>query len=486
MRPGKTTLALLAILLVALSLRLYQLGTESIWLDEATEIGIAQNGFVEIPGLSLRDRNFPLHYLLLHLWMSLFGDSEFSVRLPSALFGLFSVAMLYKVGALLFDKETGLMGSAVMALSGYQVYYSQEARPYAMMVFLALVSFYFFLRLFEGGKDYRVLAAYVLSTTLLIPTHIYGLFFVFAQALFLLGFFLKRRSEQARNFRGWALAGGAIVVVCVPVFLYLAYQLKQPYIYQHNWIKEFLTPENLYNSFALYAGAPQSPSPVLLSLLMLFALIAVVALAKSKGQRAKLYVLSLWLVVPIVLPLLISQLVVPIWFDRYSIAVLPALYLLAAQGIRTVSGVGAVRAYGWAVSLAALAVIGFFSAGVLQDNFEAGKEPWRALVKYVEANAEPGDVVFIGQKSEAPYDYYSRREDLVVEEVGLGPDRAAEVESEIKASDRVWLVIRGSRPGFRKKVKARLDEEATYERVYNRLYIKNRGGLLELTLFEKR
>lgn len=486
-RFSKTTLALLAILLVALFLRLYQLETKSIWLDEATEISIARNGFVQITGLSLLDRNFPLHYLLLHYWMLLFGDSEFSVRLPSALFGLLSVAMLYKVGALLFGKETGLIGAVIMAISGYQVYYSQEARPYAMMLFLALVSFYFFLRLFEGGKDYRVLAAYVLSAVLLISSHIYGLFFVVAQALFLLGYYaleaLRRRSEQDRNFRAWALAGGALAIASVPVFLYFAYQLTQPAVYQKSWIKKSLEIQSLDESFTAYAGAPQSYSPVLLLLLTFFALISVVALARSKEQRAKLYLLSLWLVVPIALPLLLSRLVIPIWFDRYSIGALPALYLLAAEGIRTVGSVGALRAYRQVVPFAALAVIIFFSIGVLQDNYAAGKEPWRALVKYVEATAEPGDLVFIASGAREPYDYYARREDLEVKEVGLGPDQAEEVGSELRASDRVWLVLRGSTPGIRKRFKARL-EEATYEPTYHKLY-RNRGGLIDLTLFEK-
>src|SRR5215204_3975358 len=156
---------LLAILLVALLLRVFQLDAESLWLDEATSVYIGNHGFVQILGeMSIQNRHPPLYLLLLHYWMQLFGDSEFSVRLPSVFFGVFSVGMLYKVGTLLFDKWIGLISAFIMTISAYQIYYSQEARAYTMTVLLALISFYFFLKLFED-KHYWILAGYVLSST---------------------------------------------------------------------------------------------------------------------------------------------------------------------------------------------------------------------------------------------------------------------------------------------------------------------------------
>src|SRR5215204_2761750 len=194
---------LLAILLVALLLRVFQLDAESLWLDEATSVYIGNHGFVQILKISFAEINPPLYYLLLHYWMQLFGGSEFSVRLPSVFFGVFSVAMLYKVGTLLFNKRTGLMSAFIMAISAYQIYYSQEARAYTMSVLLALISFYYFLKLFEG-KDYWILAGYVLSSTALMYAHYYGLFLVFAQALFVLGFYaLRGHKHNATTFGTW-------------------------------------------------------------------------------------------------------------------------------------------------------------------------------------------------------------------------------------------------------------------------------------------
>ena len=137
---------LLAILLVALLLRIFQLDAESLWLDEVYSVNWGNHDFVQILGLSIQNRHPPLYLLLLHYWMQLFGDSEFSVRLPSVFFGVFSVAMLYKVGTLLFNKWTGLISAFIMAISAYQIYYSQEARAYTMTILLALL----FLLLFEA------------------------------------------------------------------------------------------------------------------------------------------------------------------------------------------------------------------------------------------------------------------------------------------------------------------------------------------------
>src|SRR5215208_4471437 len=88
-------LALLAILVVGLALRLYDLGSESLWWDEVYAIAtMAHPGPLEIVRLSSTDNNPPFFYLILHFWMLLAGDSAFSVRLPSAVAGALGVFVM--------------------------------------------------------------------------------------------------------------------------------------------------------------------------------------------------------------------------------------------------------------------------------------------------------------------------------------------------------------------------------------------------------
>ena len=98
-------LPLLAILLIGYFLRVYDLSNESIWLDEAFSIVSAKLNLSQI--FFRPETNPPLYYSILHLWINLFGDSEFSVRFPSVLFGSLSIFMVYKVGNEIFDKDVG-------------------------------------------------------------------------------------------------------------------------------------------------------------------------------------------------------------------------------------------------------------------------------------------------------------------------------------------------------------------------------------------
>ncbi len=163
--------ALLAIFMVGLAIRLYGLGSESLWWDEVYAIAtMAHPGPLEIIRLSSTDNNPPLFYLILHYWMLLAGESAFSVRLPSAIAGALAVPVMYRVGTLLFDRSAGLLAALILALSAYHVRYAQEARAYGLMVFLTLLSFYFFVKLARGGSSRYSIVGYVISFFIIIYT----------------------------------------------------------------------------------------------------------------------------------------------------------------------------------------------------------------------------------------------------------------------------------------------------------------------------
>ena len=101
----RRTWLLILILVCGLCLRIYGLGTESLWADEGISVRTVTASFAEMKQVLSKAVHPPLHYLVLHGWTRLFGDSEFSVRFPSVLFSLVTVLMSYRIGSLLFDRD---------------------------------------------------------------------------------------------------------------------------------------------------------------------------------------------------------------------------------------------------------------------------------------------------------------------------------------------------------------------------------------------
>jgi uncharacterized membrane protein len=171
---------LLVIVLVGLVFRVYGLDSKSIWVDEMYSIKVSQYSLSGIIEETSQDVHPPLYYILLHFMVKWFGHTEFAVRLLSAIVGSLSILMAFQVGKILFERKTGLLFSLILGFSVYHIRYSQEARMYSLLVLLALISFYFFIRLLQE-RNVVSAVGYILATTLLAYTHVFALFIIFVQ-----------------------------------------------------------------------------------------------------------------------------------------------------------------------------------------------------------------------------------------------------------------------------------------------------------------
>ena len=202
---------ILAILFVGLFFRIYGLGNESIWLDEGFSIRLSNLNLFHIVEETSRDVHPPLYYIILHYWINLFGDSEFSTRFLSVIFGFFAIFMIYKIGSLIFCKDVGVLSSLLLGLSVFHIQYSQEVRSYSLMSLLTLLSFYFFIRLLDK-RSLTVLTGYVISSLLLLYTHFFGFFIIIAQNIYFLTLFLLSKNDYKLNLRRWILL--QIILIC--------------------------------------------------------------------------------------------------------------------------------------------------------------------------------------------------------------------------------------------------------------------------------
>ena len=146
---------ILAILLVALALRCYRLDAQSFWNDEGNSARIAERSLDLILEGARGDIHPPGYYLLLHYWRVLLGQSEFALRSLSVVAGLMLVVFTHLLGRRLFGEVTGLTAALLGAISPFAIYYSQEARMYALLAALSAASTYLLLRILTGGQQLR-------------------------------------------------------------------------------------------------------------------------------------------------------------------------------------------------------------------------------------------------------------------------------------------------------------------------------------------
>src|SRR5436190_8547580 len=110
----------LGILLVAFGLRVWGLAAQSFWWDEAYSTMVASQGLRDLPSTLARDDfHPPLHYVLLHFWMRLAGQSEFSLRFVSVCFGVLAVAAAGVTARRFFGRPAGPIAALIFALSPF-------------------------------------------------------------------------------------------------------------------------------------------------------------------------------------------------------------------------------------------------------------------------------------------------------------------------------------------------------------------------------
>ena len=134
-------------------MRLYRLDAQSFWNDEGNSARIAERTLDLILAGAEGDIHPPGYYVLLHYWRALCGQSEFALRAFSVMAGLLLVVFTYALGRRLFDTATGLMAAFMGAVSPFAVYYSQEARMYALLAALSAASTYLLLRILPSNAE---------------------------------------------------------------------------------------------------------------------------------------------------------------------------------------------------------------------------------------------------------------------------------------------------------------------------------------------
>ena len=178
---------LLAILLLAAALRLSTLGLQSFWYDEAfTPVHVLRPSLgATLHNVVHTENTPPLWYVLEWGFSRVLGTGVVALRLFSALAGIATVAVAWAIGLELAGRRAAIVTATLVAVNPLFVWYSQEARAYALFVFTASLALLCFLRAMRVPTNRR-LAEFALTASLALLTHYFAVFLLMPMALWLL------------------------------------------------------------------------------------------------------------------------------------------------------------------------------------------------------------------------------------------------------------------------------------------------------------
>ncbi|MGQ9492178.1 MAG: glycosyltransferase family 39 protein [Anaerolineae bacterium] len=437
------------IVLVGFLWRFAGLGKESIWLDEATSLIIARMDLRSEVAWAAADIHPPLYYFALHVWLGA-GETEYSVRALSAVLGVLAVAILYALGRELFDSRVGLLSALLLALSPLHIWCSQEARMYAMVATMSLLSSYLlFLALKKGRTSYWL--GYVLVSTVALYTHYFMVFVLLFHNLFIPYWLWQNKSAKDIRLK-WLVAELAIFLAFLP---WLPILCRQASVRGRGWVERSLRPPSVYALFSTWLyfniGLDSKLYPLFLRRLtyILFGIPIVMAMGvllwdriaasaepeTIRTRRMGLVFCLLYTAVPLLTIWLLSQ-VSPMYAIRYLLPFLPPYYIIVARGIQDLKH--------WMRFVTVLCLVIILLVGNWNALRIEQRDDWRGISAYVLAQAEPGDVVLFSPRWNAkPFDYYACGSVAINMDlpIPVTAQAAEEVVRDIAQNyRRVWLI----------------------------------------------
>lgn len=402
---------LFAILLVGLVLRLVSLN-QSLWLDEATSVLTARDlSFNEIlTEFSPGDFHPPLYYLMLKVWVGIFGASEIGARSMSVVFGLATSPVVFLIGRRLFDRKVGLIAALFLATAPLHIYYSQEARMYVTATFFAALLILFFVKILEQKWSWVNIAGLGISMILLLYTDYPPIFLVLSLGAFFMFFNIIKLTA---NTNKWLLFVFIVVLFFIPWLPTFIKQLSGGLSVESSssgwWqvlgktsIKELLLVPVKFiigriSSYdkTLYAALIGVPAAIF-GLLFL----------KAFKLWSKTKLLWFWLVGSIGLAALFGLFASGFSYFRL-LFVLPAFYLLLAVGAFALDG-----------KWKKLAVVSVLLVNIIATNIylftpRFHREDWRGAVSWIEEETNNKAVVFVTKGQQEAYRYYAKQTPIV-------------------------------------------------------------------------
>lgn len=331
-RTKRHSFLLSFVLLYGTIIRLFRLGYQNQWNDEALSVSVASGTVQQILTNQFFSSHPPGYYLLLHYWLNWFGRSDAALRLFSALAGIASLFVMYALGKTLFNRTAGLWATAITAVMPFHLYYSQEIRSYSWLFLLSSLLLLSQMKVLRGSKWYWWGVYGVTAVTGLYMHYLFPLI-IGTAALYFIIYNWSTKKESA-NWRTFFITHLVIGLSYLPM-IFWAFSEADRGIY-------FAKDINLASYISLllnYTVGQFLPAPIIMAGFGLILTIVIITLLQA-GRAAKqrtatvpsliFTLMAYWL--PVTLTYLVSIFWIPLTTPRLMIVAVPGLYLMLAWG----------------------------------------------------------------------------------------------------------------------------------------------------------
>lgn len=428
----KYSFGVLLIITLGIFLRFFLLADKSLWFDEGFSLYYSQGSDLQdiitrILGTDTGDRFQPLYYLVLYYWRLLFGSSEFAVRSLSALLGAGAVVILFLTASRLYGKSHAIWLGLFLAVSSYGIYYSQQTRAYALLLFLASLQIYFFSRALNAqptrGEIFYRLMFWIVTAIGLFASIFIGMF---ALALCISHLIVER------NYQRWLKWWLPTALFCLPA---VAFYLASPVATEPTKVNVTLSRQSVIQNlvFVLYGllvgetyGPPIEqlrsgnktqilfnylPHLVILLLVICIIVFSLIKAQISKNQNSSQQKLDKFFVsvlaTTLVLAIIFSTVTKFNWLPRHSFYIFIPLALIlpiAARNKPSTSSQKSRLLTNAQIAIITLAIINIYSVSNYYFNKDYLREDYRVIAQYLIAQSSSAkSVLLYGAPNLLPY-----------------------------------------------------------------------------------
>jgi len=375
---NKIRILFIIIIILASSLILVGITHESLSQDELHTLGTSGK---DIKNAFSADIHPPLYYVLMHFWGRIFGFSDFSLRFPSVIFGVLSVIVTFMLARELFNQKIALLSSYLIGMSEFAIFYSKEAKQYTMLLFLATLSTYYFVKFLKNKKANNFL--YLLVSVLAIYTHYYFIFVIFLHNLLFLLFYDKNKL--------WHLAKTQFLILLLFIPQLICFVQQAIFISSNSWYGNSLRIKALPSMLESFNNQTGNLGLFILGFFFLVGLFDLIKYNKNKKiivKKSSLIMLTMF-----VGPFLLSIITSLILFNtfgmaRFFIYILPPYYIIISKGILKIKNKKL-------LTFVLIIITLLFGQSIYTQLTTNCKTEWKEAAHFLEQNANYDDIIVI-------------------------------------------------------------------------------------------